>query len=181
MAAGLVFLLFLPIGIPLSLIIIPFLAGRYGAKDLPKDWHTTFIITVGGGCSLGFVFLFYFILSFSLGPALRIGITEPIILGIIVTLIWGSFFIGVRNSTGVKSEIQLNEEEWNREEEIDASKEEIAIPEEVKTKEIRGKKLKREEPKPKKDVKDKLADLKSEFKKTKKRSAKIGALEKKRQ
>jgi len=181
MAAGLVFLLFLPVGIPLSLIIIPFLAGRYGAKDLPKDWHTTFIITVGGGCSLGFVFLFYFILSFSLGPALRIGITEPIILGIIVTLIWGSFFIGVRNSTGVKSEIQLNEDEWNREEEINTSKEEIAIPEEVKAKEIRGKKLKSEEHKPKKDVKDKLADLKNEFKKTKKRSAKIGALEKKRQ
>ena len=181
MAAGLVFLLFLPVGIPLSLIIIPFLAGRYGAKDLPRDWHTTFVITVGGGCSLGFVFLLYFILSFSLGPALRIGIAEPIILGIIVTLIWGSFFIGVRNSTGVKSEIQLNEEEWTREEEIDTSKEKIAIPEEVKAEEIRGKKLKREEPKPEKDVKDKLADLKSEFKKTKKRSAKVGALEKKRQ
>ena len=145
MAAGLVFLLFLPVGIPLSLIIIPFLAGRYGAKDLPRDWHTTFVITVGGGCSLGFVFLLYFILSFSLGPALRIGIAEPIILGIIVTLIWGSFFIGVRNSTGVKSEIQLNEEEWNREEEIDTSKEKIAIPEEVKDEEIRGKRLKREE------------------------------------
>ena len=181
MAAGLVFLLFLPVGIPLSLIIIPFLAGRYGAKDLPRDWHTTFVITVGGGCSLGFVFLLYFILSFSLGPALRIGIAEPIILGIIVTLIWGSFFIGVKNSTGVKSEIQLNEEEWTREEERDSSKEEIAIPEEVKTKEIGEKKLKREESKPEKDVKDKLADLKSEFKKTKKRSAKVGALEKKRQ
>ena len=180
-AAGLVFLLFLPVGIPLSLIIIPFLAGRYGAKELPKNWHTTFIITVGGGCSLGFVFLLYFILSFSVGPALRIGITEPIILGIIVALIWGSFFIGVRNSTGAKNEIQINEEEWNREEEIETSKEEIAIPKEVKSKEINKKEVKKEAPKPEVDVKDKLADLKNEFKKTKKRSAKIGALEKKRQ
>ena len=168
-AAGLVFLLFLPVGIPLSLIIIPFLAGRYGTKELPRDWHTTFVITVGGGCSLGFVFLLYFILSFSLGPALRIGITEPIILGMIVTLIWGSFFLGARNSTGIKSEIQLNEDEWDREEGM-------AIPEEVKSKEIRVK----EAAKPEKDVKDKLADLKREFKKTKKRSAKIGALEEKR-
>ena len=39
---------------------------------------------------------------------------------------------------------------------------------------------KKKELKPKKDVKDKLADLKSEFKKTKKRSAKLGALGKKR-
>ncbi len=186
MAIGLVFLLFLPIGIPLSLIIIPFLAGRSGAKKLPKDWHTTFIITVGGGCSLGLVFILYLILSLSLGPALKIGITEPVMLGAVVVLIWGSFFIGVRNSIGAKSETQINEEEWEQEEKVNKAKENvpeksgIAITEEVKPKEVKKERTKKKELKPKKDVKDKLADLKSEFKKTKKRSAKLGALGKKR-
>ncbi len=186
MAVGLIFLLFLPIGIPLSLIIIPFLAGRAGAKELPKDWHTTFIITVGGGCSLGLVFILYMILSLSLGPALKIGITEPVMLGIVVVLIWSSFFIGVRNSNGAKSETQINEEEWEQEEKVNkeqeevAGKSQIAISEEVKPKEVKKKRIKKDELKPKKDVKDKLADLKSEFKKTKKRSAKLGALGKKR-
>ena len=186
MALGLIFLLFLPIGIPLSLIIIPFLAGRSGAKELTKDWHTTFIITVGGGCSLGLVFILYMILSLSLGPALKIGITEPVILGIVVVLIWGSFYIGVRNSIGAKSETQINEEEWeqedrgNDEQEDTSEKNGIAIPKEVKPKEVEKEKVKKKELKPKKDVKDKLADLKSEFKKTKKRSANVGALEKKR-
>ena len=186
MAIGLVFLLFLPIGIPLSLIIIPFLAGRSGAKKLPKYWHTTFIITVGGGCSLGLVFILYLILSLSLGPALKIGITEPVMLGAVVVLIWGSFFIGVRNSIGAKSETQINEEEWEQEEKVNKGKENvpekngIAITEEVKPKEVKKERTKKKELKPKKDVKDKLADLKSEFKKTKKRSAKLGALGKKR-
>ena len=186
MAIGLVFLLFLPIGIPLSLIIIPFLAGRSGAKKLPKDWHTTFIITVGGGCSLGLVFILYLILSLSLGPALKIGITEPVMLGAVVVLIWGSFFIGVKNSIGAKSETQINEEEWEQEEKVNKGKENvpeksgIAITEEVKPKEVKKERTKKKELKPKKDVKDKLADLKSEFKKTKKRSAKLGALGKKR-
>ena len=112
MAFGLVFLLFLPIGIPLSLIIIPFLAGRSGAKELPKDWHSTFVITVGGGCSLGLVFALYLILSLSLGPSLKIGIAEPAILALVAAMIWGSFFIGVKNSKGTKTETQINEEEW---------------------------------------------------------------------
>ena len=183
MALGLIFLLFLPIGIPLSLIIIPFLAGRSGAKELPKDWHTTFIITVGGGCSLGLVFILYMLLSLSLGPALKIGITEPVMLGIVVTLIWGSFFIGVRNSIGAKSETQINEEEWEEEEKVQedlSEKNSIAISEEVKPNKVKKERVKKKELKPKKDVKDKLADLKSEFKKTKKRSAEVGALGKKR-
>ena len=186
MALGLIFLLFLPIGIPLSLIIIPFLAGRSGAKELPKDWHTTFIITVGGGCSLGLVFILYMLLSLSLGPALKLGITEPVMLGIVVTLIWGSFFIGVRNSIGAKSETQINEEEWEEEEKVKkvqedvSEKNSIAISEEVKPNKVKKERVKKKELKPKKDVKDKLADLKSEFKKTKKRSAEVGALGKKR-
>lgn len=186
MAFGLIFLFFLPIGIPLSLIIIPFLAGRSGAKELPRDWHSTFVITVGGSCSLGLVFALYIILSLSLGPALKIGITEPLILGVVVALIWGSFFIGVRNSTELKNEVQINEEEWDKEEQEETSKEKIAIPEESKTfeKEDLGPETKIEEKKDElsvsKDVKDRLADLKSEFKKTKKRSAELGVLDKKR-
>ena len=186
MAFGLIFLFFLPIGIPLSLIIIPFLAGRSGAKELPRGWHSTFVITVGGSCSLGFVFALYIILSLSLGPALKIGITEPLILGVVVALIWGSFFIGVRNSTELKNEVQINEEEWDKEEQEETSKEKIAIPEESKTfeKEDLGPETKIEEKKDElsvsKDVKDRLADLKSEFKKTKKRSAELGVLDKKR-
>lgn len=179
MALGLIFLLFLPIGIPLSLIIIPFLAGRTGGKKLPKDWHSTFIITVGGGCSLGLVFALYLILSLSLGPALKIGITEPLILGIVAALIWGSFFIGVKNSTELKSEVQINEEEWDREDEDD-SKQSIAIPEEKETltnDKVAPKAIMAttdEEADRNKDVKDRLADLKNEFKKTKKRSATLG-------
>ena len=186
MAFGLIFLFFLPIGIPLSLIIIPFLAGRSGAKELPRDWHSTFVITVGGSCSLGLVFALYVILSLSLGPALKIGITEPLILGVVAALIWGSFFIGVRNSTELKNEVQINEEEWDKEEQEETSKEKIAIPEESKTfeKEDLDPETKIDEKKDEttvsKDVKDRLADLKNEFKKTKKRSAELGVQDKKR-
>jgi len=186
MAFGLIFLFFLPIGIPLSLIIIPFLAGRSGAKELPKDWHSTFVITVGGSCSLGLVFALYVILSLSLGPALKIGITEPLILGVVAALIWGSFFIGVRNSTELKNEVQINEEEWDKEEQEEISKEKIAIPEESKTFEKEDEALeteideKKDEQPVRKDVKDRLADLKNEFKKTKKRSAELGVQDKKR-
>ena len=182
MVFGLIFLFFLPIGIPLSLIIIPFLAGRSGAKELPRDWHSTFIITVGGSCSLGLVFALYIILSLSLGPSLKIGITEPLILGVVAALIWGSFFIGVRNSSELKNEVQINEEEWDKEEQ----EETIAIPEESKAfeKEDVAPETKIEEKKDKppasKDVKDRLADLKNEFKKTKKRSAELGVRDKKR-
>ena len=186
MAFGLIFLFFLPIGIPLSLIIIPFLAGRSGAKELPRDWHSTFVITVGGSCSLGLVFALYMILSLSLGPALKIGITEPLILGVVAALIWGSFFIGVRNSTELKNEVQINEEEWDKEEQEEISKEKMAIPEESKTigKEDVAPEAKidanKDEPPVSKDVKDRLADLKNEFQKTKKRSAELGVRDKKR-
>ena len=182
MVFGLIFLFFLPIGIPLSLIIIPFLAGRSGAKELPRDWHSTFIVAVGGSCSLGLVFALYIILSLSLGPSLKIGITEPLILGVVAALIWGSFFIGVRNSTELKNEVQINEEEWDKEEQ----EETIAIPEESKAfeKEDVAPETKIEEkmdkPPASKDVKDRLADLKNEFKKTKKRSAELGVRDKKR-
>ena len=56
----------------------------------------------------------------------------------------------------------------------------MAIPEETKSETKLSAEVKKKELVPKKDVKDKLADLKSEFKKTKKRSAKVGVLDKKR-
>ena len=175
MTIGLVFLLFLPIGIPVSLIIIPFLAGRTGARELPKNWHSTFIITVGGGCSLGLVFVIYSLLSLSLGPALKIGIAEPTIFGILITLIWGSFLIGVRNSDGVKTDLQMNAEEWDKIEEMEMVNEEIAIPKETK-----AKKNNIMETTPKKDIKDRLADIKTEHSKNKKRNARVKAESKKR-
>ena len=177
MTIGLVFLLFLPIGIPVSLIIIPFLAGRTGARELPKEWHSTFIITVGGGCSLGLVFILYSLLSLSLGPALKIGIAEPTIFGILIALIWGSFLIGVRNSDGVKTDLQMNAEEWDKieENEMEMSNEGIAIPKETKVKENKIMEIT-----PKKDIKDRLADIKTEHRKNKKRNARVKAESKKR-
>ena len=182
MALGLVFLLFLPIGIPISLIIIPFLAGRAGGKELTHDWHSTFIITVGGMCSLGFVFIFYLLLSVSLGPSLKIGIAEPTIFGIIVSLIWGSFLIGVKNSEGKKTDIQMNTEEWNKIEQDEVeyqekgfavTKEEMNNKKPVKTRSVKSS--------PKRDIKDRLADMKKDYKYNKRKTARIRAENKKRQ
>ena len=116
---GLVFLLFLPVGVPVSLIIFPFLAGRIGAKELPKNWHTTYIITVGGGWSLGLVATIFVLLSLALGPALRINTIEPIIFGLLITLNWISFAIGVNSSKGSIQDVDIYETEWEEEESSD--------------------------------------------------------------
>ena len=116
---GLVFLLFLPVGVPVSLIIFPFLAGRIGAKDLPKNWHTTYIITVGGGWSLGLVATIFVLLSLALGPALRINTVEPIIFGLLITLNWISFAIGVNSSKGSIQDVDIYQTEWEEEESSD--------------------------------------------------------------
>ena len=116
---GLVFLLFLPVGVPVSLIIFPFLAGRIGAKDLPKNWHTTYIITVGGGWSLGLVTTIFVLLSLALGPALRINTVEPIIFGLLITLNWISFAIGVNSSKGSIQDVDIYQTEWEEEESSD--------------------------------------------------------------
>ena len=112
---GLVFLLFLPVGVPVSLIIFPFLAGRIGAKELPKNWHTTYIITVGGGWSLGLVATIFVLLSLALGPALRINTVEPIIFGLLITLNWISFAIGVNSSKGSIQDVDIYQTEWEEE------------------------------------------------------------------
>ncbi len=116
---GLVFLLFLPVGVPVSLIIFPFLAGRIGAKELPKNWHTTYIITVGGGWSLGLVATIFVLLSLALGPALRINTIEPVIFGLLITLNWISFAIGVNSSKGSIQDVDIYETEWEEEESSD--------------------------------------------------------------
>ena len=121
MAFGLVFLIFLPIGIPVSLIIIPFIAGKNGASKLPKDWHLTYIITVGGGWSLGLVTSIFILLSLALGPSLQINIAEPIIFSILLLSTWLSFTIGVRSAKNTKEIRGIYEQEW---EEEDASENE---------------------------------------------------------
>ena len=44
MALGLLFLVILPLGIPLALVVAPFLAGRAGAQQLPRNWHAFFVL-----------------------------------------------------------------------------------------------------------------------------------------
>jgi hypothetical protein len=116
MTFGLIFLIFLPIGIPVSLIIIPFLAGKNGASKLPKDWHWTYIITVGGGWSLGLVATIFILLSLALGPSLQINIAEPIIFAILIIFTWLSFAIGVRSSNLAEQSLSPYEQEWEEEE-----------------------------------------------------------------
>ena len=129
MTLGLIFLLFLPVGIPISLIIIPFLAGRNGARELPNNWHLTYVLTVGGGWSIGLVVCLILLLSIALGPALRVNIAETIIFIVMILFTWSSFAIGVQ-STRIVNAIDLNkpyEKEWNDEEKEIS---EFAIPEE---------------------------------------------------
>ena len=123
MAFGLVFLIFLPIGIPVSLIIIPFIAGKNGASKLPKDWHLTYIITVGGGWSLGLVTSIFILLSLALGPSLQINIAEPIIFSILLLSTWLSFTIGVRSAKNTKEIRGIYEQEWEEEDALDSEKE----------------------------------------------------------
>ena len=122
MTLGLVFLIFLPIGIPLSLIIIPFLAGRNGARSLPDNWHLTYILTVGGGWSIGLVLTLIVLLSIALGPALRINIAEVFILTLVILFTWASFTVGVTSSKiNPNRKESRYEKEWREEESSNSS------------------------------------------------------------
>ena len=145
MILGLVFLIFLPVGIPVSLIIIPFLAGRAGAKNLPNNWHWTYILTVGGGWAIGIVLSLFLLLSLALGPSLKINIAEPLIFGMIIVFTWGSFTIGVRSVKGLPDDIDLDEGKWSKDVNEDDNKGEMA--------------LHNDEKKPKKTATDKLKSL----------------------
>ena len=130
MTLGLIFLVFLPLGIPLSLIIIPFIAGRNGAKDLDNNWHLTYILTVGGGWSLGLVVTFIAFLSIALGPALRINLVEIVIFILLIVFTWGSFTIGVKSSKPYKTNNDRPyEDEWEKEEKMEQEKVEKQLPE----------------------------------------------------
>ncbi len=128
MIFGLIFLLFLPVGIPVSLIIIPFLAGRSGAKDLPNNWHWTYILTVGGGWAIGLVLSLFILLSLALGPSLKINVAEPLIFGMIIVFTWGSFTIGVRSVKGLPDDIDLDEDKWANDMNEDDKHREMALP-----------------------------------------------------
>ncbi len=145
MILGLVFLIFLPVGIPVSLIIIPFLAGRAGAKNLPNNWHWTYILTVGGGWAIGIVLSLFLLLSLALGPSLKINIAEPLIFGMIIVFTWGSFTIGVRSIKGLPDDIDLDEGKWSKDVNEDDNNGEMA--------------LHNDEKKPKKTATDKLKSL----------------------
>ena len=134
MIGGLVFLIFLPVGIPVSLIIIPFLAGRAGAKRLPSNWHLTYILTVGGGWAFGLVLSLFVILSLALGPSLKINVAEPLIFGMIIVFTLGSFTIGVRSTRGLPDNIDLNEEKWTNEgtKTSDGEQSSMAVPDKPK-------------------------------------------------
>ncbi len=134
MIGGLVFLIFLPVGIPISLIIIPFLAGRAGAKELPNNWHLTYILTVGGGWAIGLVVSLFMILSLALGPSLKINVAEPLIFGMMIVFTLGSFTIGVRSTRGLPDNIDLDEEKWanERTKTSDEEQSSMAVPDEPK-------------------------------------------------
>ena len=101
MTLGLIFLVFLPLGIPLSLIIIPFIAGRNGAKDL--DSNCIYIhfdrrrrVVVGFSCDHHNSF----INSFGASPKDKSSRNSDFSLLIVFT--WGSFTIGVKSSNPLK-------------------------------------------------------------------------------
>ena len=100
----------------MSLLVIPFLAGRSGAKELPSNWHLTYILTVGGGWSVGLVIILITLLSIALGPALRINIAEVVIFASIILFTWASFTIGVTSSQ-IKTinKERPYEDEWKEE------------------------------------------------------------------
>ena len=104
----------------MSLIVIPFLAGRNGARNLPNNWHLTYILTVGGGWSIGLVVTFIALLSIALGPALRINIAEIVIFASIILFSWASFTIGVTSSkiNTNNNKDKPYEKEWNEEEKM---------------------------------------------------------------
>jgi len=180
MTLGLIFLLFLPVGIPVSLIIIPFLAGRNGARELPNNWHLTYVLTVGGGWSIGLVVCLILLLSISLGPALRINLAETIIFIVMILFTWASFAIGVQSSRIVNA-IDLNrpyEKEW-KDEEKEIS--ELAVPDETtdnttsfqKVKNfIQGNKIQEKKPSEKRETKKKRKPKKA----TKGKTSRVSAL-----
>ena len=108
MAAGLLFLVILPLGIPLALVVAPFLAGRAGAQQLPRNWHAFFVLTVGFGWAVALLLALLLGLSRLAGPSFALGTIEPILLLLMLAAVTGSFALGVRSAPGLGERVALD-------------------------------------------------------------------------
>ncbi len=108
MAAGLLFLVILPLGIPLALVVAPFLAGRAGAQQLPRNWHAFFVLTVGFGWAVALLLALLLGLSRLAGPSFALGTIEPILLLLMLASVTGSFALGVRSAPGLGERVALD-------------------------------------------------------------------------
>ena len=130
MAAGLLFLVILPLGIPLALVVAPFLAGRAGAQQLPRNWHAFFVLTVGFGWAVALLLALLLGLSRLAGPSFAIGTIEPILLLLMLAAVTGSFALGVRSAPGLGERVALDVA-WDALEE----EQRAAVPETAETEE----------------------------------------------
>ena len=108
MALGLLFLVILPLGIPLALVVAPFLAGRAGAQQLPRNWHAFFVLTIGFGWAVALLLALLLGLSRLAGPSFALGTIEPILLLLMLAAVTGSFALGVRSAPGLGERVALD-------------------------------------------------------------------------
>ena len=108
MAMGLLFLVILPLGIPLALVVAPFLAGRSGAQQLPRNWHAFFVLTIGFGWAVALLLVLLLGLSQLAGPSFALGTIEPVLLFLMLASVTGSFALGVRSAPGLGARVTLD-------------------------------------------------------------------------
>ena len=108
MALGLLFLVILPLGIPLALVVAPFLAGRAGAQQLPRNWHAFFVLSIGFGWAVALLLALLLGLSWLAGPSFALGTIEPVLLFLMLALVTGSFALGVRSAPGLGERVALD-------------------------------------------------------------------------
>ncbi len=108
MAMGLLFLVILPLGIPLALVVAPFLAGRAGAQQLPRNWHAFFVLTIGFGWAVALLLVLLLGLSQLAGPSFALGTIEPVLLFLMLASVTGSFALGVRSAPGLGERVTLD-------------------------------------------------------------------------
>lgn len=108
MVAGLLFLVILPLGIPLALVVAPFLAGRAGAQQLPRNWHAFFVLTIGFGWAVALLLALLLGLSRLAGPSFALGTIEPVLLLLMLAAVTGSFALGVRSAPGLGERVALD-------------------------------------------------------------------------
>ena len=108
MAMGLLFLVILPLGIPLALVVAPFLAGRSGAQQLPRNWHAFFVLPIGFGWAVALLLVLLLGLSQLAGPSFALGTIEPVLLFLMLASVTGSFALGVRSAPGLGERVTLD-------------------------------------------------------------------------